>query len=126
MVTDDQGTDLSGAETELIVDLVRHSGPVERSGHPDNTVALPARHLLNDIGHDIQRVGDTDDHGIGGIGLHILHDRFHDLCIDHKKIFTCHIAFTRYTGGNDDDIAVIDIRRAFRCCDDGTVGCIMA
>ena len=48
---------------------MRHAGAVEDTGLADNPFGWEPRHLLHVVRHQVERVGDHDDHGVGCVFL---------------------------------------------------------
>ena len=67
-----------------------------------------ARGLLQNIDHDVERIGDADDEGLGRVFLDALADRVHDLRVGGDKIVAAHARLTRNAGGDDDDVGALD------------------
>ena len=61
------------------------------------------------IGHDIKRVADDDDDGIGGIGFDRVGDTADDAGIDLEQIITAHAGLAGDAAGDDDDIAAFAV-----------------
>jgi hypothetical protein len=66
-----------------------------------------ARGLLQRPDHGVQRVGDADDEGVGGVFLDAGANLLHDLEIDRQKIVAAHAGLARHAGGDDADLGVI-------------------
>ena len=58
--------------------------------------------------HGVERIGDADDEGVGGIFLYAGTDLAHDLEIDVEQIIPAHARFARHAGGDDTHIGAFD------------------
>ncbi len=59
--------------------------------------------------HRVERVGDADDEGVGGVGLDAGADRIHHLEIDAEQVVAAHAGLARHAGGDDDDVGAGDL-----------------
>ena len=76
--------------------------------HADDPLGRQARNTLQVIDHDIERVGDADDEGIGRVFLDARADLAHDLGVDADQVVAAHARFTRHAGRDDDDVGAGD------------------
>ncbi len=67
-----------------------------------------ARGLLQRPHHGVERVGDADDEGVGGIFLDAGADLLHHLEIDAQEIVTAHARLARDAGGHDADRGALE------------------
>ena len=66
------------------------------AGRPDRTLHHPH--------HDVERVGDHDDEGVGRVLLDRVGDGGHHLDVDADQIVAGHAGLTRHAGGDDDHV----------------------
>ncbi len=75
---------------------------------PTTMLVRKAGIFLQRPDHDVERVGDADDEGLGRIfgdaGAHLRHD----LEIDFEQIVAAHAGLARHAGGDDADIGAVD------------------
>ena len=81
---------------------------------PTTLSAWQAGELLQRPDHGVERVGDADDEGVGGVLLDAVADRLHDLEVDAEQVVAAHAGLARHAGGDDDDVGARD-RRHSRC-----------
>src|SRR5439155_22765422 len=81
-----EGGDVFDRDIEFIGQEIAEPGGIEHAGHADHLLMRHAGSLLQRPYHRIQRVGDADDEGVGGILLDAGADLLHDLEIDAQEI----------------------------------------
>ncbi|MGY4381359.1 hypothetical protein ACVWZ3_008998 [Bradyrhizobium sp. i1.3.6] len=64
--------------------------------------------LLQRPHHRVERVGDADDEGVGGVFLDAGADLLHDLQVDGEEIVAAHAGLARHAGGDDADFGVVE------------------
>ena len=66
------GVHVLDGDAELLGEEVAEAGRVEHAGHADDLVLRQAGGLLQRPDHRVERVGDADDEGVGGVLLQAL------------------------------------------------------
>ena len=56
-------------------------------------------------GHDVQRVADDDQDGVGGVRGDLFADRADDLGVLREQVVARHARLARQAGGDDDHVA---------------------
>ena len=64
--------------------------------------------LLQRPHHRVERVGDADDEGVGGVLLDAGADLLHHLEVDAQQIVAAHAGLARHAGGDDADVGAVD------------------
>ena len=70
-------------------------------GKPDGLAQCP--------NHRVERVGDADHEGLGGVLLDALADRLHHLGVDADEVVAAHAGLARDASGDDDNIRAFDV-----------------
>ena len=76
---------------------------------PQIMFGLQAREFLQRPDHGVERVGDADHEGLGGILLDALADRLHHLEVDADQVVAAHAGLARHAGGDDDHVGALDV-----------------
>ena len=108
MAAEHEGGDVLDGNVELIGEEIAEARGIEHAGHADDLVAGQAGGFLQRPHHGVERIGDTDDEGIGRVLLDTRADLLHDLQIDAEKIVAAHAGLARHAGGDDHDIGALD------------------
>ena len=108
MAAEDEGGHVFHAHAEFLRQEQAEAGAVQHAGHADDLLRRQAGLLLQHPHHDVERVGDADDEGVGRVGL----DAFRDLA-DHagilgQQVIARHARHAGEAGGDDDDIRARD------------------
>ena len=103
-----EGRHVLDGDIEFLGEEVAEARGVQHAGHADDPLGRQAAILLQRPDHHVERVGDADDEGIGGILLDARTDRGHDLEVDAEQVVTAHAGLPRHTGGHDADIGAGD------------------
>ena len=82
---------------------------IEHAGHADDHVVRQAGEFAQRPDHRVERVGDADDEGVGGIGLDALADRLHHLEVDAEQVVAAHARLAGDAGGDDDHVGAGDV-----------------
>ena len=82
---------------------------VEHARHADDPVVRQAREFAQRPDHRVERVGDADHEGVGGVLLDALADRLHHLEVDAEKVVAAHPRLARHAGGDDDHVGAGDV-----------------
>jgi hypothetical protein len=95
-------------DVEFLGEESTEAGAVEHAGHADDFVRRQAGFLLQQPHHDIERVGDDDDEGVGAVGLDAFSDGDDDAGVFCHQIVTRHARHAWEAGGDDDDVRARD------------------
>ena len=89
-----------------------HPGAVKHAGlahHPVLREAVLAQDFVSKKRHRVERIGDNDDDGVwrgrGDVVGHV----GDDLLVDTDQIFAGHARLASHPGGDNDDVAVLDV-----------------
>ena len=99
-----EGGDVLDRDLELVGEEITEARGVQHAGHADDLVGRQARELLQRPDHRVERVGDADDEGVGGMRLDARADGLHDFEIDADEVIAAHAGLARHAGGHDDDV----------------------
>jgi hypothetical protein len=108
MAAEHEGGDVLDRDLELLGEEVAEARRVEHAGHADDLVLRQAGELLQRPDHRVERVGDADDEGVGGVFLDARADLFHHLQVDAEKVVAAHAGLARHAGGDDAHIRALD------------------
>ena len=117
MATQHEGGDIFHGDAKFVREKVAEACAVQHAGHAANLACGQAGELLQGPDHRVERVGDTDDKGVGRVVANALPNRFHDLEIDAQQIIAAHPGLARDAGRHDAHIGASDVRvilRAFQ------------
>ena len=103
------GVDVLHRDAGLLGQEIGEAGRVQNAGHADDLLLGQARELLQGPDHGVERVGDADDEGVGGVGLDALADGLHDLQVDADQVVAAHARLARHAGGDDADVGARDV-----------------
>ncbi len=92
---------------------------IQNTRHPDYPVGSKPAHLQGDVHHDIERVGNDDDNGVGRLRHRGQRTGFHDGHIGIGEIIPAHAGFAGETCGDDDDIGSGCLGVGIGSCDAG-------
>ena len=109
MAAEHEGGHVLDRDVELLGQEVAEAGRVQHAGHADDLLRLQAGELLQRPHHGVERVGDADHEGVGGILLDAVADRFHDLEVDADEVVAAHAGLARHAGGHDDHVGARDV-----------------
>src|SRR5690606_33392302 len=85
------------------------AGRVEDAGLTNDAVVGKAGDFLAKSDHGVERIGDNDDDGVGGILLDPLGYLSHDLGVDLNQVVAAHSRLAGQTGGDDHHVGAFDI-----------------
>ena len=108
MAAEHEGGDVFDRDVEFIGQEIAEARRIEHAGHADHLLVRHAGSLLQRPHHRVQRVGDADDEGVGGILLDAGADLLHDLEIDAQEIVAAHAGLARHAGGDDADLGAVE------------------
>src|SRR4029453_19119677 len=77
---------------------------IEDACHSEHAVLGPARDVLRDVAHGVERVRDDDQDRVGGSLRHLLRHGAHDLLVRGDEIVAAHVAGPRHSCGDDDHV----------------------
>jgi hypothetical protein len=100
---------MSSTDTPVFGQEVGEARRVQDAGHADDLFLGQARELLQRPDHRVERVGDADDEGVGGVGLDAFADGLHDLQVDAQQVVAAHARLARHAGGDDADVGAGDV-----------------
>jgi hypothetical protein len=100
---------MSSTDTPVFGQEVGEARRVQDAGHADDLFLGQARELLQGPDHGVERVGDADDEGVGGVGLDAFADGLHDLQVDAQQVVAAHARLARHAGGDDADVGAGDV-----------------
>ncbi|MNN31467.1 hypothetical protein D3C81_1451560 [compost metagenome] len=103
------GVDVLHRDAGLFSQEVGEARRVQHAGHADDLLLGQARELLQGPDHGVERVGDADDEGVGGVLLDALADGLHDLEVDADQVVAAHARLARHAGGDDADVGACDV-----------------
>ena len=86
----------------------RNRAEFEHPGHADDLVFGQTGKLLQRPNHRVERIGDADHEGFGGVRPEAGGDRLHHLQIDTEQVISAHPGLSRHAGGDDDDVGAGD------------------
>ena len=67
MAAEHEGGDVLDRDLELLGEEVAEARRIEHAGHADDLVVRQAREFAQRPDHRVERVGDADDEGVGGV-----------------------------------------------------------
>ena len=91
-------------DAEFFGEEITEAGAIKHASHADHFVLRQSGGFLQSPHHRIERIGDADHEGVGGILLQACANLFHDLQIDAQKIVAAHAGLARHTGRHNHDI----------------------
>jgi hypothetical protein len=103
------GVDVLNRNAGGVGQEVGEAARIQNAGHAHDLLARQARKLAQGPDHGVQRIGDADDEGVGGMGLDALTDGLHHLQIDRDQIVAAHARLARHPGGDDADVGPGDV-----------------
>ena len=103
-----EGGHVLDRDVELLREEVAEARGVEHAGHADHHVDRQAGEFLQRPHHRVERVGDADDEGVGGVFADAGADLLHHLEIDLQEIVAAHARLARNAGGDDDHVGALD------------------
>jgi hypothetical protein len=103
-----EGGDVFHRDVEFVGEEIAEARGVQHARHADHLLVRHARGLLQRPHHGVERVGDADDEGIGGILLDAGADLLHHLEVDAQQIVAAHAGLARHAGGDDADLGVVE------------------
>src|SRR3546814_12660602 len=77
MAAEHEGVHILHRYVELIGDEVAEACRIEHAGHADDLVMRQTRKFAQRPHHRVERVGDADDEGVGGVRLDAFADSLH-------------------------------------------------
>ena len=95
------------------------AGAVEHASHAADLLMRQAREFAQRPDHRIERVGDADDEGVGGVLGDAFAHRFHDLEVDAEQVVAAHARLARHAGGDDAHIGAGDVGIVVGALEDG-------
>jgi hypothetical protein len=104
-----EGGDVLDRDVELLGEEVAEAGRVEHAGHAADLGVRQAGELAQRPDHGVERVGDADDEGVGGVARDALADRLHHLEVDAEQVVAAHAGLARHAGGDDADVGALDV-----------------
>src|SRR5579883_1971342 len=109
MAAEHEGGDVFDRDVELAREKIAEARAVEHASHADNLVLGQAGYPLQRPDHGIERVGNTNNEGIGRIFLDTGADLLHHLQIRLEKVVAAHPRLARDAGGYDHDICALEV-----------------
>ena len=85
-------------------DETAEAGRVEHAGHAHDALLGKAGLRADEVGHDVERIADDDDDGLGRVFLHVVGHAADDLGVLEQEIVAAHAGLARQAAGDDDDI----------------------
>ena len=101
--------DVLDADVELLGEEGAKARTVEHAGHADDHLRREAGEFAQRPHHRVERVGDADDEGVGGVLANALADRLHDLEVDSEQVVPAHARLARHAGGDDAHVGAFDV-----------------
>ena len=105
MAAKNKGGDIFDRHLEFFGKEVAETRRIQNARHTDDTRSRQAGCLLQDADHDIKRIGDTDNEGVGAVVADARANLLHDLGVDADQVVPAHPGLTGHASGHDDDIA---------------------
>jgi hypothetical protein len=105
-----EGRHIAHRDAEFEAEEVAEAAAVEHARHADHAVRGQAGIFLQRPDHRVERVGDADHEGAGGMFLDALAHRLHHLEVDAQQVVAAHPRFARHAGGDDADIGPLQRR----------------
>ncbi len=106
MAAEHHGGDVGHGDVELRGDEGSEAGGVEHAGHADDAVAGEAGDFERGPAHGVERIGDEDEDGIGGMFGHLGGDGADDVVVGEEQIVAAHAGLAGEAGGDDDDVGI--------------------
>ena len=103
-----KGGDVFDRDVELVGEEKAEARGIQHPRHAHHLLVRQAGCLLQRPDHGIERVGDADDEGVGGVFLDAGPDLLHHLEIDREEIVAAHARLARHAGGDDADLGVVE------------------
>ena len=108
MAAEHEGGDVLDRDVEFVGEEIAEARGIQHAGHADHLLVRQAGGLLQRPDHRIERVGDADDEGVGGVFLDAGADLLHHLEIDAEEIVAAHAGLARHAGGDDADLGIVE------------------
>ena len=103
-----EGGDVLDRDVEFVGEEIAEARGIQHAGHAHHLLVRHAGGLLQRPHHGVERIGDADHEGVGGIFLDAGADLLHHLEIDAQEIVAAHAGLARHAGGDDADLGVVE------------------
>ena len=108
MAAQHEGGDVLDRDVEFVGEEIAEAWGIQHPRHAHHLLVRHAGSLLQRPHHGVERVGDADDEGVGGVFLDAGADLLHHLEIDAQEIVATHARLARHARGDDADLGAVE------------------